>query len=189
MAIHCRAAKNSLRGTGTDMLLLYTIQCFYCQVACSQIIKGFPYKTRRPMLCTHSNCVLYSFNPLDFQCTALVGHILFCLMVLWVSCMSSCIQVFWSSCHVFLLSSELTVLFRVLLSSSLFLYIFWDGQECVATPLLMQPILYFWEMSCIRTQRSSVASRCATNLATHLPKLSHPSPYLTTHLPTLSLGY
>jgi hypothetical protein len=42
----------------------------------------------------------------------------------------------------------------------------------------------------IRIQRAAVAGRCATNLATHLPNLaihlsllSHPSPYVATHLP------
>ncbi len=44
----------------------------------------------------------------------------------------------------------------------------------------------------IRTRRAVVASRRATNVATHLPTqppislLSHPSPYLPTHLPELS---
>ncbi len=44
----------------------------------------------------------------------------------------------------------------------IFFYIF------LATPLIMSPILYFWE---IRTQRAVVASRRATNLASRLPKL------------------
>jgi hypothetical protein len=38
----------------------------------------------------------------------------------------------------------------------------------------------------IRTQRAAVASRRASNLATHLRTLRHPFPYnLATHLPTL----
>jgi hypothetical protein len=42
----------------------------------------------------------------------------------------------------------------------------------LATPLFKSPILYFWEMSGTldSNQRASVANRCATNLATHLPK-------------------
>ncbi len=51
---------------------------------------------------------------------------------------------------------------------------------------LCRPFCIF-ENVCIRTQRAAVASRCATNLATHLPPLSHLSPCkLATHLPPVS---
>ncbi len=43
---------------------------------------------------------------------------------------------------------------------------------------------FIFERCLIRTQRAAVASRRATNLATHLPdQCSHPSLYLATHLP------
>ncbi len=50
-----------------------------------------------------------------------------------------------------------------------FLYSFCEP-ECVGAPLLMSPILYFWEMSLFEPRElTSVAIRRATNLATHLP--------------------
>ncbi len=47
----------------------------------------------------------------------------------------------------------------------------------LATTLLMSPILYFLRDVWIQSQRAAVASRRATNLATHVPQLSHPSPW------------
>jgi hypothetical protein len=66
-----------------------------------------------------------------------------------------------------------------LLCSS-FLYIFW--QAGVRWPLYVAQFVFLRDVW-IRTQRTAVASRCATNLATHIPN-SHLSPYLATHLPT-----
>jgi hypothetical protein len=46
--------------------------------------------------------------------------------------------------------------------------IFFGGLEC---PLLMSPLFLFLRDVWIRTQRAAVASRRATNLATHFPSL------------------
>ncbi len=57
----------------------------------------------------------------------------------------------------------------------------------LVTPLLMSPILYFWEISGFhRAQKAAVSSRRATNLDTHLPRLATHLSRLATHLPLLA---
>jgi hypothetical protein len=71
-----------------------------------------------------------------------------------------------------------------------FMYIFFVAVYSVlATPLLMSPIFVFLRDVWIRTQSAAVASRRATNLATHLPTLAAHLPNLATyllHLPILA---
>jgi hypothetical protein len=61
--------------------------------------------------------------------------------------------------------------------SDIFLYIFFGGLECVGLSFADVAHFVFLRDLLIGTQRAAVASRCATNLATHLlDQLSHPSP-------------
>jgi hypothetical protein len=70
------------------------------------------------------------------------------------------------------------IIFRISLTD-----IFFCGLECVCHSLAYVAYFVFLRDFCIRRQRAAVASRCATNFATHLPYLAHPSPYLATYLP------
>ncbi len=58
----------------------------------------------------------------------------------------------------------------------------------LAIPLLMSPILYFGEMFGFKTQKAAVASRRATNLATHLPYLATHLSNLAIHFPSLAIS-
>ncbi len=58
---------------------------------------------------------------------------------------------------------------------SFFLYIF-GGLECVGHSFANVAHFIFLRDVWIRTQRDVVARRRSTNLATHVPQLSHPSP-------------
>jgi hypothetical protein len=75
---------------------------------------------------------------------------------------------------------------------SFFIFV-WQAIECVCHSFANVAHFVSSRDDWIRTQRAAVASRCATNLATHLPGqlnhapislLCHPSPYLATRLPT-----
>jgi hypothetical protein len=74
-----------------------------------------------------------------------------------------------------------------LLGSS-FLYFFFGGLEDVGHSLSFAYVAHFVFLGdvWIRTQRAAVASRCATNLATHLPNLATLLPDLSIHLPNLA---
>ncbi len=69
---------------------------------------------------------------------------------------------------------------------SVFLF---GGQEVVCHSFSFFAHFVFLRVRCVRTQSAAVASRRATNLATHLltnfsthiPTLSHPSPYQLSH--------
>ncbi len=79
-------------------------------------------------------------------------------------------------------------------------FIFFGGLECVGHSFVYVAHFVFLRDVLIRTQRAAVASRryqlshsSPSNLATHLPPVSHPSPStlpislnLATHLPQLS---
>jgi hypothetical protein len=54
-----------------------------------------------------------------------------------------------------------------------FFVYFLGGLECVGHSFAYVAHFVFFGDVWIRTQRAAVASRCATNLATHLPQLSH----------------
>ncbi len=58
----------------------------------------------------------------------------------------------------------------------LFFFFFFGGLECVGHFFAYVAHFVFLRDVWIQTQRAAVASRRATNLATHLPKLSHPTP-------------
>jgi hypothetical protein len=68
-------------------------------------------------------------------------------------------------------------------------FLFLGGQEFVGHSFAYVAHFEFLRDVWIRIQRAAMASRCATNLATHLPALpppslpSHLSPYFATQLP------
>ncbi len=66
----------------------------------------------------------------------------------------------------------------------LFFYIL-GGLECAGHSIAYVANVVHLIVVWIRTQRAMVASRRATNLATHLPEFNHPSPYWAIHLPML----
>ncbi len=61
--------------------------------------------------------------------------------------------------------------------------IFFCGLECVGHSLAYVAHFVLLKDDWIRTERAAVTSKYATNLATHLPYLAHPSLYLANHLP------
>ncbi len=63
--------------------------------------------------------------------------------------------------------------------------ILWRARVCsvLATSFLMSPFFVVLRDVWIRTLRVDLASRRASNLATHPLQLSYPSPYLATHPP------
>ncbi len=68
----------------------------------------------------------------------------------------------------------------------LLFYIYFGGLECAGHSFASFAHFVFLTDVWIRTQRSAVASRRATNLATHLLNLSTHLPNLATHLPNLA---
>jgi hypothetical protein len=52
-----------------------------------------------------------------------------------------------------------------------FIFYIFGGLECVGHSFAYVAHFVFLRDVWIRTQRAAVASRCATNLATHLPKM------------------
>jgi hypothetical protein len=64
-----------------------------------------------------------------------------------------------------------------------FLYIFFGGLECAGHSFAYVAHYVFLRGVWIRTQRTTVASRRAINLATHLPYLVTHLSNLATHLP------
>ncbi len=67
-----------------------------------------------------------------------------------------------------------------------FFFLGGGGLEFVAHSFAYVAHFVFLRDVWIGTQSAAVASRCATNLATHLPNLATHLPYLTTHLPYLT---
>jgi hypothetical protein len=62
------------------------------------------------------------------------------------------------------------------------LCIFFGGRECVGHSFAYVANFVFLRDVWIRTQRAAVASRLATNLATHLPPLAILFPPISNHL-------
>ncbi len=98
-------------------------------------------------------CVLVDFSPLDF------------VLISKVSALHQCLSL--------ILAQRVLGISR---ASSAYFYIFFSGLECVGHFFVYVAHFVFLGGFWIRTQRAAVASRCATNLATHIP-LSHPSAY------------
>ncbi len=75
-----------------------------------------------------------------------------------------------------------TLLNKTIHNSQMYRYIFLAGLECVGHSFAYVAHFVFLRDVWIRTQRVAVASRRATNLATHLPNLATHLPNLATHL-------
>ncbi len=76
--------------------------------------------------------------------------------------------------------------FSAFLSKYFVFCIFFGGPECVGHSFAYVAHFVFLRDVWIRIQRSSVANKCATNLATHLPNLATHPPNLATYLPNIA---
>jgi hypothetical protein len=79
------------------------------------------------------------------------------------------------------------VLFSLRLSISYYFFIyFFGGLECVGHSFAYAAHFVILRAVWIRTQKAAIASRRATNLATHLPNLAIHLPNLATYHPNLA---